>query len=168
MNCKHGVLPSKQCCAGCAELDNTLYRCNQEIIKQTYRAELAEAQAAAMLQVLEKIRGEKICRSCGNYAIRAGDDYEKPSKFCESDPKVFRDETESCDRWVPEFISAAEEANKILQTLPDASSALLAENKRMREALEEILEFDTNYIGQEYAYRRIKTIAKAALEDVPK
>ena len=44
----------------------------------------------------------------------------------------------------------------------------MEENRRMREALEEILKFDTNCIGQEYAYRRIKTIAKAALEDVPK
>ena len=50
----------------------------------------------------------------------------------------------------------------------NAGSALLEENRRMREALEEILKFDTNCIGQEYAYRRIKTIAKAALEDVPK
>lgn len=58
MTCKHGVLPSKQCCAGCAELDNTLYRCNQEIIKQTYRAEQAEAQCAEIATAYQNMKGD--------------------------------------------------------------------------------------------------------------
>lgn len=45
--CKHGVLPSKRCCNVCKELDNILYKCNQEIIKQTCKAEQLEQQLAA-------------------------------------------------------------------------------------------------------------------------
>ena len=59
--CPYGVLPSKRCCKVCNELENMLFKCNQEIVKQAckteqlqqqlvaanHRAEQAEAQAAA-------------------------------------------------------------------------------------------------------------------------
>ena len=60
--CPHGVQPSKRCCKVCNELENILFKCNQEIVKQAckteqlqqqlvaanQRAEQAEAQCAAM------------------------------------------------------------------------------------------------------------------------
>ena len=47
MDCKHGILPSKRCCNGCNEMDNMLYKCNQEIVKQTCKVEQLEQQLAA-------------------------------------------------------------------------------------------------------------------------
>lgn len=165
MTCKHGVLPSKQCCAGCAELDNTLYRCNQEIIKQTYRAEQAEAkleaqtesvaqEKAARMQMEEQLEAASSRIMELNIHRQAQIDRAEQAEAqaaamrccgnCKADEHIgdLCDECNNLSQWVGGSVSAG--------------SALLAKHKRMREALEEIAN-----IG---AAVQARQIAKAALE----
>ena len=70
MDCKHGILPSKRCCNGCNEMDNMLYKCNQEIVKQTCKVEQLEQQlAAAKAELAELKEYQSFCPECGSKNI---------------------------------------------------------------------------------------------------
>jgi hypothetical protein len=72
-----------------------------------------KTEHSLMKEVLENIRGDKCCGDCDNYYIRAGDDYEEPSNFCEFSPKKFQGEEGYCNKWLADS-DAGRKAQKIL------------------------------------------------------
>lgn len=63
-------------------------------------AEAAE-RVNGLVEALEHICGDYICGNCQTHTARAGDDYEKPSMFCELNPKEFKDcDEKSCAKFI--------------------------------------------------------------------
>lgn len=52
--CPYGVQPSKRCCKVCNELENILFKCNQEIVKQACKTEQLQQQLVAANQRAEQ------------------------------------------------------------------------------------------------------------------
>ncbi len=82
-------------------------------VLETTSAEATE-RVQGLVEALKRICGDYICGNCENHTVRSGDDYEKPSMFCELRTKEFRDQDENfCERFISD--GGSSDSGKIAQ-----------------------------------------------------
>ena len=125
------------------------------------RAEQAEAQAAAMRLQFEKYVREncKLIRHSVADGLDKPDDVDgKCGGYCQN----FDEPHQICQECIAAYDPEAEYNDEVA----DAGTAILAENKRMREALERIAKYELKtFTMPGVLWLSIRDIAKAALEE---
>lgn len=182
MDCKHGILPSKRCCNGCNEMDNMLYKCNQEIVKQTCKVEQLEQQLAAAnarVEELEKDNARQkrlatISRLCKNVQACRAEKAETKIKQMEDaikfDFERFMDFQRRAEQAESQCALLKQENSKLAMASieqPPYKQDLIDRMKRMEDALREITNVTSKCLSHEEMKDKMKHIAKAALEEKP-
>ena len=135
--CPYGVQPSKRCCKVCNELENILFKCNQEIVKQACKTEQLQQQLVAANQRAEQAEAKLEVQT--ETALQEKEKREQAEAQC----------------------AELKQANSSLASAaieqPPYKNDLLAQNKRMQTAINRYV------IGN----IELLDAMKAALEDKP-